>query len=120
MITHAFDMAVANSWLEYKQVAENMGISKRLLHFKITLAEELVMVGRFSPGKKGVVQHFHHPVVQNLQNVVHLHLPKHRQKHWSFDQRKVKAKIFLDIFPRMMLKKKHRGAKIENLQVNNK
>ncbi|XP_050066502.1 uncharacterized protein LOC126555644 [Aphis gossypii] len=56
MITHAFDMAVANSWLEYKQDAENMGIPKKdqkdLLHFKTTLAEELVMVGRFSPGKK--------------------------------------------------------------------
>lgn len=51
MITHAFDMAVANSWLEYKQDAENMGILKKdqkdLLHFKTTLAEELVMVGRF-------------------------------------------------------------------------
>ncbi|XP_060846479.1 piggyBac transposable element-derived protein 3-like [Rhopalosiphum padi] len=56
MITHAFGMAVANSWLEYKQDAENMGILKKdqkdLLHFKTTLAEELVMVGRFSPGKK--------------------------------------------------------------------
>lgn len=56
MITHVFDMAVANSWLEYKQDANNMGISKKdqkhLLHFKITLAEELVIVGRFSPGNK--------------------------------------------------------------------
>lgn len=46
MITHAFDMAVANSWLEYKQDAENMGILKKdqkdLLHFKTTLAEELI------------------------------------------------------------------------------
>lgn len=56
MTTHAFDMAVANSWLEYKQDAENKKIPKKdqkdLLHFKTTLAEELIMVGRFNLGNK--------------------------------------------------------------------
>jgi len=56
MVSHAFDMAVSNSWLEYKQEAARINIPIKdqhdLLHFKITLVEELIMVGRCTPGKK--------------------------------------------------------------------
>ncbi|CAI6372531.1 unnamed protein product [Macrosiphum euphorbiae] len=48
MITHAFDMACVNSWLEYKLDCKHIGIYKtmNLLHFKERLGETLILVGK--------------------------------------------------------------------------
>lgn len=56
MIFHAFDMAVANCWLEYVNYANVLKIPKNrqlaLLDFKSNLAEELILVGRPTPPRK--------------------------------------------------------------------
>jgi len=56
MIFHAFDMAVANCWLEYINDANVLKIPKNrqlaLLDFKSNLAEELILVGRPTPPRK--------------------------------------------------------------------
>ena len=48
MITHAFDLAVINSWLEYRLDTERAGILTKdtldLLHFKMNVAPCLVRV----------------------------------------------------------------------------
>lgn len=47
MICHAIDMALVNSWLEYKQQAENLGVQKKkildLLGFRESVAEHLIL-----------------------------------------------------------------------------
>lgn len=52
LITHAFDMATTNSWLEYRIDANNLGVEKKnqldLLQFKERLGEELITVGKVS------------------------------------------------------------------------
>lgn len=49
MLFHIFDMAVVNSWLEYKRDAIDLKIPAKdimdLIHFKQRLAESLIMVG---------------------------------------------------------------------------
>jgi Transposase IS4 len=46
MVTHAIDLAVVNSWLEYRCTAEQLGLRKKdvldLLHFRLEVAECLV------------------------------------------------------------------------------
>ena len=50
MITHAFDVAVVNSWLEYRGDKERQGTRPQqimdLLDFKMNVAEALVRVGK--------------------------------------------------------------------------
>lgn len=50
VIFHCIDMAVTNSWLEYKRVADSLNVLKKdqldLLHFRLQLAEEMVKVGK--------------------------------------------------------------------------
>ncbi|XP_022167869.1 piggyBac transposable element-derived protein 4-like, partial [Myzus persicae] len=52
MLFHIFDMAVVNSWLEYKRDAINLKIPTKeimdLIHFKQHLAESLIMIGSLS------------------------------------------------------------------------
>jgi len=58
MVSHAFDMAVSNSWLEYVEDAKKLKIPKKkimdLLNFRMRLAEELIYVGKTvtPPSKK--------------------------------------------------------------------
>lgn len=53
MICHAIDMALVNSWLEYKQQAEALGVQKKkildLLGFRESVAEHLIL---FRPAPK--------------------------------------------------------------------
>lgn len=57
MVTHAFDMATVNSWLEYKMDFEHLNLNKKkkmdLLHFKERLGETLVLVGKTFIKKRG-------------------------------------------------------------------
>ncbi|KAL2096765.1 hypothetical protein ACEWY4_005972 [Coilia grayii] len=56
MITHAFDVAVVNSWLEYRRDQELQGTQPKqvmdLLQFKMAVAEALVRVGKTQSLKK--------------------------------------------------------------------
>ena len=46
MITHALDIAVANSWLEYRRDAERLDVAKKdildLLHFRLQVTDCLI------------------------------------------------------------------------------
>lgn len=57
MVTHAFDMATVNCWLEYKIDYENLSLDKKkkmdLLHFKERLGETLILVGSTIVKKRG-------------------------------------------------------------------
>ncbi|KAL7396481.1 hypothetical protein ABVT39_006460 [Epinephelus coioides] len=57
MITHAFDMAVVNSWLEYRLDAKTANIQSKdiqdLLHFKMNVAQCLVRVHKTVAAKRG-------------------------------------------------------------------
>ncbi|XP_015377550.1 PREDICTED: piggyBac transposable element-derived protein 3-like [Diuraphis noxia] len=57
MVTHAFDMACVNSWLEYKMDCKHLNIVNKnimdLLHFKERLAETLILVGNIVIRKRG-------------------------------------------------------------------
>lgn len=58
MICHVFDVAVANSWLQYKKDAEGLNVPKKyqldLMKFKIDLAKDLINVGKtISPKRRG-------------------------------------------------------------------
>ncbi|KAL7867876.1 hypothetical protein SRHO_G00092600 [Serrasalmus rhombeus] len=57
MITHAFDMAVVNSWLEYRLDAKRANIQTKdiqdLLHFKMNVAQSLVRVHKTMAAKRG-------------------------------------------------------------------
>ncbi|KAL7880514.1 hypothetical protein SRHO_G00027680 [Serrasalmus rhombeus] len=57
MITHAFDMAVVNSWLEYRLDAKRANIQTKdiqdLLHFKMNVAQCLVRVHKTVAAKRG-------------------------------------------------------------------
>ncbi|KAM4580374.1 piggyBac transposable element-derived protein 3-like [Odontesthes bonariensis] len=57
MITHAFDMAVVNSWLEYRLDAKRANIQTKdiqdLLHFKVNVAQCLVRVHQTVTAKRG-------------------------------------------------------------------
>ncbi|XP_060862211.1 piggyBac transposable element-derived protein 3-like [Metopolophium dirhodum] len=50
MVFHSIDMAICNSWLEYLQDCNLLGIEKKkqmdLLHFKMRLADNLINLGR--------------------------------------------------------------------------
>nr|CAD7441828.1 unnamed protein product [Timema bartmani] len=56
MFAHAVDLALVNSWLEYKQQALSLGIDKRkmmdLLMFRHEVAEGLILAGKPVPAKK--------------------------------------------------------------------
>lgn len=56
MLTHAFDVAVVNSWLEYRRDQELQGTRPQLvidlLDFKMKVAEALVCVGKTTTVKK--------------------------------------------------------------------
>uniref|UniRef100_A0A3B4VA40 PiggyBac transposable element-derived protein domain-containing protein n=1 Tax=Seriola dumerili TaxID=41447 RepID=A0A3B4VA40_SERDU len=56
MITHAFDMAVVNSWLEYRLDAKRANIQTKdiqdLLHFKMKVAQCLVKVHKTVAAKR--------------------------------------------------------------------
>ncbi|RXM28475.1 PiggyBac transposable element-derived protein 2 [Acipenser ruthenus] len=56
MITHGFDVAVVNSWLEYRRDAQHSGIPNKevldLLHFRMNVAECLVRLGKPQALKK--------------------------------------------------------------------
>lgn len=60
MITHAFDMAVVNSWLEYRLDAKRANIQTKdiqdLLHFKMNVAQCLVRVHKTVAAKRGRLQ----------------------------------------------------------------
>jgi len=55
MIFHVFDMAVVNSWLEYKKYAMDLEISSKdimdLIYFKQRLAESLIRIGTNQSGR---------------------------------------------------------------------
>ena len=55
MITHGLDLAVTNSWLEYKKKAEQLGLSSNktldLIHFRLHVAEALILAEK-TPMKK--------------------------------------------------------------------
>ncbi|CAJ1087319.1 piggyBac transposable element-derived protein 3-like [Xyrichtys novacula] len=57
MITHAFDVAVVNSWLEYRLDVKRANIQTKdildLLHFKINVAQYLVRVEKTVAAKRG-------------------------------------------------------------------
>uniref|UniRef100_A0A8D0AN67 PiggyBac transposable element-derived protein domain-containing protein n=1 Tax=Sander lucioperca TaxID=283035 RepID=A0A8D0AN67_SANLU len=57
MITHAFEMAVVNSWLEYRLDAKRANIQTKdiqdLLHFKMNVAQCLVRVHKTVAAKRG-------------------------------------------------------------------
>lgn len=57
MNCHVFDVAVANSWLRYKNYVEKLMVSKKnqfdLINFTIDLALDLVNVGKASPTRRG-------------------------------------------------------------------
>lgn len=75
MIFHAFDMAVANCWLEYINYANVLKIPKNrqlaLLDFKSSLAEELILVGRPTPQENVAVHHQHRLVFQMLTYTIY-------------------------------------------------
>ncbi|MGH0127936.1 UNVERIFIED_CONTAM: hypothetical protein FKN15_039293, partial [Acipenser sinensis] len=56
MFTHGFDVAVVNSWLEYKRDAQHSGIPNKevldLLHFRMNVAECLLRLGKPKALKK--------------------------------------------------------------------
>lgn len=56
MITHAVDLAVVNSWLEYRRDKERQGVPAQytldLLHFKMNVAEALVRAGKPQAARK--------------------------------------------------------------------
>lgn len=55
MISHAFDMALLNAWLEYRRKADSLGIAKKnvldLLGFRQHVAEKLILCK--APPKRG-------------------------------------------------------------------
>lgn len=57
MFTHAIDIACANAWLEYKEQASRLGISKKdvldLLGFRAYVAEVLIKANKTPARKKG-------------------------------------------------------------------
>jgi len=50
MVSHAFDMAVSNSWLQYIEDTKKLKVPKKeimdLLSFRMRLAEELIYLGK--------------------------------------------------------------------------
>lgn len=56
VIFHAIDMAVTNSWLEYKRTAQILKVPKKeqldLLAFRLQLTEEIIKVGKPVTNKK--------------------------------------------------------------------
>jgi len=56
MVFHSIDMAICNSWLEYLQDCNLLGIEKKkqmdLLRFKMRLADNLINLGRFNNIKR--------------------------------------------------------------------
>jgi len=58
MVSHAFDMAVSNSWLEYINDAKQLKRKKKdtldLLGFRMRLVKELLLLGRtiITPSRK--------------------------------------------------------------------
>lgn len=57
LITHGIDMAVINSWVEYKKEAKNLGLHEKtiidLIHFRQYLAEALILSGKPITKKRG-------------------------------------------------------------------
>ncbi|CAI6370994.1 unnamed protein product [Macrosiphum euphorbiae] len=57
MVTHVFDMATVNSWLEYKMDCKHLNVDKKhimdLLHFKERLSETLILVNNIVVRKRG-------------------------------------------------------------------
>lgn len=72
MVTHAFDMATVNSWLEYKMDYENLNLDKKtkmdLLHFKERLGETLILVGSTIVKKRGRPSNSLSPSTTKKQN----------------------------------------------------
>lgn len=58
MVSHAFEMAISNSWLEYINDAKQLKIKKKdtlyLLGFRMRLAKELILLGKtvITPSRK--------------------------------------------------------------------
>lgn len=52
MFTHAIDISCTNAWLEYKNDATELGMSKKeildLIHFRAYIAEALILSNKFS------------------------------------------------------------------------
>ncbi|KAK9976447.1 hypothetical protein ABG768_021652 [Culter alburnus] len=78
MITHAFDLAVVNSWLEYRLDAKRANLQTKdtldLLHFKMNVAQCLVSVHKPVAAKLGRPSmspepqpHTHRPRVQDAR-----------------------------------------------------
>ncbi|PSN32752.1 hypothetical protein C0J52_23332 [Blattella germanica] len=57
MITHGLDLAVTNSWLEYKKKAEQLGLPSNktldLIHFRLHVAEVLILAEKTPMKKRG-------------------------------------------------------------------
>lgn len=57
MFTHAIDLDVTNSWLEYTRDANKSDLrhSKRmdLIHFRLNVTDELILSGRTAEMKRG-------------------------------------------------------------------
>lgn len=57
MMNHAIDMAVVNSWIEYRRDADKIGIPKNkqldLIHFRQEIAEALILAHQLPVRKRG-------------------------------------------------------------------
>lgn len=57
LIFHAVDLAIVNSWFEYKAEATKLKINEKdilsLLHFKLKIADDLINVGKVIPRIRG-------------------------------------------------------------------
>lgn len=94
MITHAFDMAVVNSWLKYRLDAKRANIQTKdiqdLLHFKMSVAQCLVAAKRGRPSMSPEPQHVpQRPVRRSSRDVRPLlevqydivdHMPNYNEK----------------------------------------
>ncbi|CAK6970582.1 piggyBac transposable element-derived protein 3-like [Scomber scombrus] len=92
MITHAFDVAVVNSWLEYRLVAKRANIQTKdildLLHFKMNVAQCLVRVLKTVAAKRGrpkVVKLYNKAMggVDLLNKLVSLYGTEIQSKKWT-------------------------------------
>uniref|UniRef100_A0A672KBA3 PiggyBac transposable element-derived protein domain-containing protein n=1 Tax=Sinocyclocheilus grahami TaxID=75366 RepID=A0A672KBA3_SINGR len=97
MITHAFDLAVVNSWLEYRLDAKRANLQTKdtldLLHFKMNVAQCLVSVHKLVAAKRGRPSmspepqpHAHRPRVQDARPLPEVqydmvdHMPNYDEK----------------------------------------
>uniref|UniRef100_A0A671NB21 PiggyBac transposable element-derived protein domain-containing protein n=1 Tax=Sinocyclocheilus anshuiensis TaxID=1608454 RepID=A0A671NB21_9TELE len=83
MITHAFDLAVVNSWLEYRLDAKRANLQTKdtldLLHFKMNVAQCLVSVHKPVAAKRGRPNQDARPLPEVQYDMVD-HMPNYDEK----------------------------------------